>query len=73
MGLLKLAERHSPQKLEAACQKALKYSDSPSYKSVQSIIANLKDEDIQTSVQPDSSNKYGITRGAKYYGGRRDD
>lgn len=37
MGLLKLAERHSSQKLEKACKKALIYSSSPSYKSMREI------------------------------------
>jgi len=31
MGLLKLAERHSEARLEAACEKALSYTASPSY------------------------------------------
>ena len=73
MGLLKLSERYSPEKLEAACRKVLKYSSSPSYKNVQSIIANLKDEDIYPAAPQTSSNQYGITRGARYYGGTHDD
>ena len=39
MGLLKLSERKSPAILEAACGKALRYSNKPSYKSIKSIIA----------------------------------
>ena len=73
MGLLKLADRYSAKKLEASCKKALKYSNSPSYKSIQNIIVNLKEEDIQPSESKTSSDSYGITRGASYYGGHRND
>ena len=46
MGLLKLAERYSKEKLEATCSKALMYSDSPSYKSISNLIRTLKPEDF---------------------------
>ena len=72
MGLLKLAERKSPQKLEAACAKALQYSDSPSYKSIKNILAVDKNLSEPTDEEPkDDSNQYGITRGARHYGGNR--
>ena len=73
-GLLALAEKHSPEKLEFSCSKALKYSDSPSYKSIKNLIDNLKDEEMNSlkSIN-DDSNKYGITRGARYYGGHQND
>ena len=73
MGLLKLAERYSKEKLEAACSKALMYSDSPSYKSISNLIRTLKSENFNKSEPKDESRKYGITRGAKYYGGRQGD
>lgn len=74
MGLLKLAERQTPQKLENACARALKYSNSPSYKSIKNILSADK------TVQPEfgrpaktqySEEQHGITRGAGYYGGKR--
>ena len=76
MGLLKLAEKHSPSGLERACGKALQYSNAPSYKSVRNIIAagvsepDDPDKAIDTS---DDSASYGITRGARHYGGDHDD
>jgi len=74
MGLLKLAERHSKAHLEAACQKALTFTDSPSYKSIKNLIVNLKDEDLRPEAEDKSSpNQYGITRGARYYGGHDND
>lgn len=39
MGLLKLADKHSPAKLEEACRTALSYTQSPSYKSISNILA----------------------------------
>ena len=77
MGLLKLAEKHSPQKLELACQKALSYSSSPSYKSIKNLLVTLKDSDIPVTQEENKTNSYGITRGARYYahksGGKHND
>ena len=74
MGLLKLADRHSPEKLERACTKALQYSHSPSYKSIKNILAAGKSfagDHEQARPGQDNSRKYGITRGARHYGGNR--
>ena len=72
MGLLKLAEKKSPQGLEAACAKALQYSNSPSYKSIKNILATEKSISEPTAEEPaDDSAQYGITRGARHYGGNR--
>lgn len=68
MGLLKLASKYSDRKLEAACEKALSYTSQPSYKGVKNILLNMKDEPPKEAV---SSNQYGITRGARYYGGKK--
>ena len=72
MGLLKLAERHSSSKLEAACTKALTFSSSPSYKSIKNLIVSIKEQDTTRKTDTDSvSNRpRGITRGARYYGGK---
>ena len=43
MGLLKLAEKYSPEKLEQVCAKALSYSGKPSYKSIKNLLAATKD------------------------------
>ena len=39
IGLLKLADKYSAQRLEATCQKALSYTASPSFKSIKNILA----------------------------------
>lgn len=71
MGLLKLAERKSPQLLENACTKALQYSNSPSYKSIKNILASERASSAPTEKEvKNDTNQYGITRGARHYGGK---
>jgi len=70
MGLLKLADRYSPQRLEAACTKALTYTASPSYKSVKNILASGKDRSCEDESKMKSAkphNPHAITRGGDYY------
>ena len=70
MGLLKLSEKYTPEKLEAACEKALLYSSSPSYKSIKNLLITMKDIPI-SSQKSQKKESHGITRGARYYGGNR--
>ena len=44
LGLLKLADRYSVERLEAACKKALSYTPHPSYKSIKNILATGQDK-----------------------------
>ena len=70
MGLLKLADKYSPQRLESACIKALSYTASPSYKSVKNILAAGKDKpgnDESESNAAKFHNSHAITRGGDYY------
>lgn len=65
MGILKLAEKYSANRLEAACAKALTFTGAPSYRSIKTIITTVVDE-----TDTDTENKHtasGITRGADYY------
>ena len=75
MGLLKLTEKYSAKRLEEACSKALSYSKSPSYKSIKNLLLTLGDtskaDSTKESGQEKKANQYGITRGARYYGGKR--
>ena len=73
MGLLKLAERHSESRLEAACEKALSYTASPSYKSIKNILTAGTKEVPKPDTQKPLKNNYGVTRGANYYGGKGND
>ena len=68
MGLLKLADKYSVERLEAACEKALTYTASPSYKSIKNILVVGQDKAVEPEIsEPTTQNKYGITRGADYY------
>jgi len=74
MGLLKLAEKHSPAKLEAVCARALTFSSTPSYKSIKNLLVSLKDSPKQLMSDDNSTEitkPRGITRGARYYGGSK--
>lgn len=73
MGLLKLAERHSESRLEAACEKALSYTASPSYKSIKNILTTGIKEISKPETEKPTKNTYGITRGANYYRGNYND
>ncbi|NNJ33287.1 IS21 family transposase [Lacrimispora defluvii] len=67
MGLLKLADKYSEERLEAACKKALNYTATPSYKSIKSILTAGQDKSVEKETNTTIQNKYGITRGADYY------
>jgi transposase len=73
MGLLKLAEKYSPGLLEEACKKALAYSYSPSYKSIKNLLVTMKEKSAVEQPEVKKTNQYGITRGARYYGGNQHD
>lgn len=66
--MLKLADKYSVERLEAACEKALTYTASPRYKSIKNIltVGQVKAVELETP-EPTTQNKYGITRGADYY------
>jgi hypothetical protein len=70
MGLLKMADKYSADRLEAACAKALTYTATPSYKSIQNILAAGHDKAIKKSSNAENEstqNKHALTRGADYY------
>jgi len=73
MGLLRLAERHSEEGLEAACGKALSYTASPSYKSIKNILASGTVDKPKLKPEQTAKNKFGVTRGSNYYGGKNND
>ena len=69
MGLLKMSEKYSSVRLEAACQKALLYTSSPSYKSIRNILAAWKEQPDSIAANPETThNEHALTRGAEYYG-----
>ena len=71
MGLLKLTDKYSSERLENACRKALTFTPRPSLKNIQAILMSGQDKaETQDSMTEPPSNSYGFTRGAAYYEGR---
>lgn len=72
MGLLKLADKYTPERLENACKKALSFTPRPSLKNIQAILSSgqdrMEEESENSTESSSSSSKYGFTRGADYYG-----
>ena len=70
MALLKLADKHSVARLEAACKKALTYTPKPSFKSVKTILTTGHDKLVtdEPAITNTDSAEHGFTRGADYYG-----
>lgn len=67
MGLLKLADKYSPERLENACKKALEFTPRPSLKNVQAILSSGQDRIADEPERQSTSSQYGFTRGAEYY------
>ena len=68
MGLLKLADKYTPERLENACKRALKYTPRPSLKNIQVILASGQDKAVpEQSATAAASSQYSFTRGAEYY------
>lgn len=70
MWLIKAADKYSSQRLENACQRALSFTPSPSYKNVQAILKSGFDKigpkkEVDSTVTP---SEYAISRGPEYYG-----
>ena len=69
MGLLKLADKYSVTRLEAACKRALSYTATPSLKSVQTILKSGSDKlSDEPNTHDTSESQHAFTRGAEYYG-----
>lgn len=73
MGILKLADKYTPERLENACKKALTFTPRPFLKNIQAILSSGQDRSSESVEQEDkpSSSQYGFTRGAEYYAGRK--
>jgi hypothetical protein len=68
LGLVRLADKYSASRLEAACAKALSYTPNPSFKSIQTILQTGQDKiSKEEIVEPEDSSGFGFTRGADYY------
>lgn len=66
IGLTKLGKRYGKKALEAACERMLAFSSSPSIRTITTLLKN-SNEPIKSAASSDDSNKYGITQGAAYW------
>ncbi|MCL2294319.1 MAG: IS21 family transposase [Spirochaetes bacterium] len=70
IALLKLCDTYSVARLEAACERALSYIATPSFRSIRTILKTGSDRfKAETAVPDTESNAFAFTRGAAYYGG----
>jgi transposase len=78
MALLKLADTCSAARLEGACEKALLYHSSPSFRSIKTILKTgsnkrVKEMAGESLENPDKDmQQHAFTRGKTYYGGKGD-
>lgn len=73
--LLKFSDTYSNALLEEACRKACQFSQKPSYNSVKNVLQAMEAKTGPTTPANNNGevqNRYGITRGADYYGGGAD-
>lgn len=68
MALLKLSDQYTPERLEAACIKALSYRPRPSFKSIQTLLRSGQDRISDEAAAPSKPSEFGFTRGSDYYG-----
>lgn len=66
VSLTKLGKRYGKKKLEAACERMLAFSSSPSIRTITTLLKNSKEPE-NPAAENDNSNKYGITRGTAYW------
>jgi len=69
MALLKLADKYSSARLEAACERALFYTPRPGYKHILSILKSGRDGSRKESSKPQRSPEFSFVRGSEYYKG----
>lgn len=66
LGIIRLADKYSPQRVEAACERAL-LTNACRYKSVESILKNALDQAPLTPPPPASTPPHDNIRGAEYF------
>ncbi len=73
--LMKLVDKYSVKRVEAACARALAYTPTPSIKNIKMILKSGQDRVKPDTSTPSGKNssQYGFTRGAEYFGGESND
>ena len=65
--LTKLSDRYGPVRLENACKRLLSFSNSPSIRTLSTILKNGQDRAQQGQTPQKEPVQHGITRGADYF------
>jgi hypothetical protein len=73
MSLLKLAEKYTNERLEAACAKALMYTPRPNHQSISVIRSSNPDKLQSAETSTPKTSTQGFVRGADYFKGGDDD
>lgn len=72
IGILKLADKNGAKRLEAACERALSYTPSPSYKNIDAILKSGSDKaEKQKIPEKHMDERHSFLRGAEYYGRKK--
>jgi hypothetical protein len=64
-----MADTYTPQRLEAACERALSYTPRPPYKTIAAILKAGHDKLNYDPTPPQDTSAHSFTRGADYYKG----
>ena len=68
MGILKMADKYSALRLEAACTRALSYTPQPTYRNVSAILQSGQDKiGARETGRAKVAEEHSFIRGAKYY------
>ncbi len=73
--LMKLADKYSLPRFEEACRRALSYTPSPSFKTIQTILKTGQEKMSANSLSKNRNDteSFGFVRGADYFGGHKND
>jgi transposase len=73
--LTRLTGRYGARRLEAACARVLEITATPTIRSISTLLKTMRDDKTTSTPSVEESNRYGITRGASYFGkgGARND
>lgn len=74
-GLTRLTGRYGARRLETACARVLEITATPTIRSISTLLKTIRGDKTTSTPSVEKSNRYGITRGASYFGkgGTRND
>ncbi|MGG0891067.1 IS21 family transposase [Cytobacillus horneckiae] len=74
--LKKMERRYTNYEIERACKMILSITNRPTVKAIQTVLKNNKKKDVELELiqyKEITNTNYGFTRGASYYGGKKND